>query len=164
MATRQITLPGQVLGQDGTIVPGEIKINLDDQDGIKGQSINQDVWEQLVNKFANQDLRPNEAAHYLIDRQLLEFILSSENCQGLLISKCTRQDGRESLAVLAVDGANIPLRWRGSGKLQGDEDGDVSGGEWIQGLTKEDIQKFLKQGEFLKQYNFDELISAIKNL
>lgn len=137
MPNRQMSLPGMRKGPDGHIGEGTIKIDLDDQEGASGLPINQKLYEHLVNTFIRQGgaLRPTEKQFYLINNQLLQVLLSSKGCAGLLLSKCCRPDGTESIAFIAVGDDNTPLQWQLGDQPMQEGKADVASGEWIQGFT-----------------------------
>lgn len=168
MTNRQMTLPGMKKNPDGTIEHGSIKIDLDDQTGDRGLPINQRLYEHLVNRFIQQGehLRPTEKQFYLINNQLLQVLLSSKGCTGLLLSKCCRDDGKESIAFIALGEDNTPLHWQlpGQAAEESTTAADVASGEWIQGLTVDDIRKsFLREG-IVPEINFDRLFNRLKAL
>src|SRR5580698_9621920 len=113
MANLQITLPGSrkesTVGSQSS-PSDKINIDLDNQSAGGGRAISWALFEKIVSKFhAQVKLRPNEKASYVIDKQLLHILMASTKCTSLLLSKCLRNDGEESIAFVALDKNGKPI-------------------------------------------------------
>lgn len=176
MSRLQLTLPGITEEPAaGTVVApptSAIHIDLDDQKANRGRAINLKVLQGMVNRFHKQvpTLRPNEAAAYIVDRQLLHILLSSAKCKFLLLSKCIRcEDGKESIAVTALDRHGVPLgvtidRETRNAHLTS-KDSDISSGEWIGAVTiEEEIQKGVLPAHGIdRDINFEGYMQLVRD-
>jgi hypothetical protein len=85
------------------------------------------------------DIPPTENIAYYFGKELLLFLLSFDECEGLIFCKCINPDtGDQSIAICAVDGEIKAL-----GATTGDKNKFV-GGEWGLGLTNQKVQDCLE--------------------
>jgi hypothetical protein len=144
MSKLQLTLPAVMkeptTADPSTVTDSSVHIDLDNQTAAGGRAIGLDVLKAMVARFhAQAALRPNEASAYIVDKQLLHIILSSVRCTSLLLSKCIRRDGKESIAFTALDKNGVPLGLtvdKTTKKATLTTAGsDIASGEWIGSLT-----------------------------
>jgi hypothetical protein len=147
----QITLLGKDLDKNGEIshdlVP--LSLNLDDQEGTFGTPISLGVFQRLIANFLQFNTPDEkEKVMFVIDKQLLQILISSEKCKKLMVTKCSRGAGQESIAFVAADENNQPLGIiPNSGKedIEGAGTGDFSSGEWVGAFRAKDMRPFLKK-------------------
>jgi hypothetical protein len=103
-----------------------------------------------------------------VDKQLLHILLSSTRCKSLLLSKCIRVDGKESIAFTALDRNGVPLgitidRATRQAHLT-DAGSDPSSGEWIGAMTvAEEQQKgILPKHGLENEVDFVEYLSVLQ--
>jgi hypothetical protein len=166
----QLTLPGSLSETNAKTPTDKINIDLDNKTGKYGHAIGWDLFKSIVKRFHNErHLRPKEKTSYVIDKQILHILMSSSKCTSLLLSKCMREDGHESIAFTALDKKGMPLGIKIDSETKQSTlskgSSETFSGEWIQGLTVDDEKNAgIWPGHGVEStFDFERYIEAIQS-
>jgi hypothetical protein len=134
-------------------------------DDDKGSLIDYKCYNKIISDYATSPPANTNVLHYF-SKQILLFLLSFEECVGVVVCKCKNPDThQESVTLCATDVNGKPLGWNYTTSTEAQESKFV-GAEWGKSISSVQLAQTIKQHPVTKEKYVDmsEFFSMVTKL